>query len=179
MVRQDQLAVIEVSGGRFRSTASFSRDRRYRYSLTRRWANGPSVAWVMLNPSTADAQHDDPTIRRCIDFSARWGFGALEVVNLSALRTPHPAVLRAAPEPIGPRNDRALQRALGRCDAVVAAWGNHGMIRGRSEQVHGRLPQGALALGLTRAGEPRHPLYVASACEPVLWSELACATPLR
>src|SRR5207237_5457574 len=69
------------------SGASFSRDRRYRYRLWRRWdAARPVVAFVMVNPSTADAGRDDPTIRRCIGFARSWGYGRLEVVDLFAYR---------------------------------------------------------------------------------------------
>lgn len=150
-----------------RGAASFSRNRRYRYSLQREWGEGPRIAWVLLNPSTADARHDDPTIRRCIDFSQRWGFGALEVVNLFALRATYPAELRCAEAPVGALNDRALNRAFGRADAVVAAWGNHGAWLGRSRAVWSRLPEDALALGLTGQGEPAHPLYLRSDLAPV------------
>jgi hypothetical protein len=148
--------------------ASFSRDRRYRYSLTRHWAEGPTVAWVMLNPSTADARQDDPTIRRCIAFSRAWGFGALEVVNLFGLRSPHPRDLVASDEPVGPGSDRALRAALREAEVVVAAWGNlSGALRGRDELVQTWLPADTACLGVTRQGAPRHPLYVAGATLPV------------
>lgn len=143
-----------------RGAASFSRDGRYRYSLRRAWGEGPIAAWVLLNPSTADAKRDDPTIRRCIDFSRRWGFGALEVVNLFALRATEPSVLRRARDPVGPRNDRAISRAMERADAVVAAWGAHGAWGERASEVRRLLPAGTLALGVTARGEPAHPLYL-------------------
>ena len=152
--------------------ATTARDGRYRYSLTRRWSRGPRVTWVLLNPSTADARQDDPTIRRCIDFSRRWGFGALEVVNLFALRTPYPEVLRAATDPVGPLNDRALRRAIARSDAVVAAWGAHGALAGRADAIRAALPDDALALGLTARGEPAHPLYLPGDCEPRVLASL-------
>jgi hypothetical protein len=147
-------------------SASFSRDARYRYVLMRRWGNGATVTWVLLNPSTADARRDDPTIRRCIDFSRRWGFGAMEVVNLFALRTPHPAALRAASDPVGPGNDRALRRAIARGAAVVAAWGNHGALADRAQRVREVLPAEVLVLGLTGRGEPAHPLYLPADRKP-------------
>lgn len=141
--------------------ASFSRDGRYRYSLTRRWDDGPCVAWVMLNPSTADATHDDPTLRRVTAISRRAGFGALEVVNLCALRSADPADLARAEDPIGPRTDAALRRALARADAVVAAWGvpPRGLVE-RAEAVRRMLGGDVRCLGLTGGGHPRHPLYV-------------------
>jgi hypothetical protein len=156
-----------------RGAASFSRNRRYRYSLQREWGEGPRIAWVLLNPSTADARYDDPTIRRCLGFSQRWGFGALEVVNLFALRATRPEELRRAEAPVGALNDRALRRALARADAVVAAWGNHGAWLGRSREVRPRLPRNALALGVTGQGEPAHPLYLPADRMPVALRALA------
>ncbi|GMU40946.1 MAG: hypothetical protein AMXMBFR23_18120 [Chloroflexota bacterium] len=147
---------LQVTGG-----ASGSRDGRYRYSLTRRWSDGPRVAWVMLNPSTAGARTDDPTLRRCLAISMRHGFGSLEVVNLFALRSTDPAGLRLAAYPAGPRAGVAVARALRRADAVVAAWGVPPRgLEARAAEVRSRLPDGVLALGLTRGGHPRHPLYV-------------------
>ncbi|MDA0269442.1 MAG: DUF1643 domain-containing protein [Chloroflexi bacterium] len=146
--------------------ATFSRDRRYRYSLSRRWGPGPVVAWVMLNPSTADAYRDDATIRRCIALSRSWGFGALEVVNLCAHRATDPRALLEAADPVGRRNNHAIRRALRRADAVVAAWGvPPRALRGRVEAVRWLLPPSVACLGVTTGGQPRHPLYVrADAC---------------
>ena len=146
----------EVSRG-----ASFSRDGRYRYSLTRRWSDGARVVWVMLNPSTADARVDDPTLRRCLAISMRYGFGSLEVVNLFALRSSDPRALGWVDDPVGPRADVALARAVRRADAAVAAWGvpPRGW-EARTTKVQAMLPRDVLALGLTADGHPRHPLYV-------------------
>ncbi|MCB9492102.1 MAG: DUF1643 domain-containing protein [Dehalococcoidia bacterium] len=146
-------------------SASFSRDRRYRYELGRRWGLGPAVTWVMLNPSTADATVDDPTIRRCIDFSRSWGFGALRVVNLFALRTPEPSALLHVDDLLGPGGDRRLREVLRAvlraADEVVVAWGNvHPRLGARVEAIASLLPAETSCLGLTARGEPRHPLYV-------------------
>lgn len=150
-------------------TASYSRDRRYRYALGRRWGVGPVLTWVMLNPSTADHRRDDPTIRRCTGFARAWGFGGLRVVNLFALRTPDPRLLVAAEDPVGPGADRVLRRALRSSDAVIAAWGNPPPpLRRRADEVRRWLPGGAWCLGLTARGEPRHPLYAAAGLEPRL-----------
>ena len=145
--------------------ATFSRDRRYRYRLWRRWdRTRPVVAFVMLNPSTADAERDDPTIRRCGGFARGWGFSAMTVVNLFALRATDPARLRRARDPIGPDNDDHIAAAAAGCDALVLAWGAHGALGGRDRDVLALLRGCRPAcLGVTRSGQPRHPLYLPSA----------------
>ena len=115
----------------------------------------------MLNPSTADERRDDPTIRRCVGFARRWGFGGVEIVNLFALRASDPRVLRRAGDPVGAANDRHIARAAARATLVVLAWGACGRLRGRSAEIRARLSRPApRCLGLTRSGEPRHPLYL-------------------
>jgi hypothetical protein len=114
----------------------------------------------MLNPSAADAEHDDPTIRRCIGFARRWGYGALDVVNLFAFRTHSPALLKRAADPVGPENDRHLAETVARASRVVAAWGCHGGFDGRNTKVLPLLGNSSVCFGLTRGGHPRHPLYV-------------------
>lgn len=158
-----------------RSWARFSPCNAYRYLLGRRWApegKGGSVLWVMLNPSTADATADDPTIRRCVGFSKAWGYGALEVVNLFAFRATDPADLRAEPSAIGPENDQHILDALRRPELVVAAWGAEGWqaMRERAKQVGGLLmhaPCKVSMLGATKDGSPRHPLYVRGDAQPL------------
>ena len=116
----------------------------------------------MLNPSTADADRDDPTIRRCIGFARAWGFAAVEVVNLFAYRTPSPAQLCRAPEPIGSENDAHIARAVNLATVVVAAWGGHGSFQNRGRAVRPLLGVAPVCLGLTQTGEPSHPLYLRS-----------------
>jgi hypothetical protein len=144
-------------------TADFSPCGRYRYGLTRRWAEGDAVLWIMLNPSTADANVLDPTIRRCVAFSQAWGFGALEVANLFALRSPYPDALYESEQPVGVRNDHAIGAATSRCRLIVAAWGVHGALRGRGRDVGRMLVEycsAPVCLGTTKDGHPRHPLYL-------------------
>jgi hypothetical protein len=142
--------------------AAFSRDGRYRYRLWRRWDRSrPAIAFCMLNPSTADARRDDPTIRRCIGFARHWGYGGIEVVNIFALRATDPRALRSARDPVGPRNDAFMRRAAAR-SPVVIAWGVHGALRDRESaalKLFGARSR-LLALGRTRSGAPRHPLYL-------------------
>ncbi|HEU5061422.1 MAG TPA: DUF1643 domain-containing protein [Kofleriaceae bacterium] len=142
--------------------AVFDPSGRYRYRLTRRWAGrGAVVAFVMLNPSTADGERDDPTIRRCAGFARRWGFAAMTVVNVFALRATDPARLRRARDPVGPGNDGHIAGAAADADLVVLAWGNHGALRGRDREVVALLAGARpVCLGVTRGGQPRHPLYL-------------------
>lgn len=147
-------------------TAKISDCGRYRYQLTRYWGNGYFLPFVMLNPSTADASNDDPTIRRCMEFARREGFGGIVVSNLCAWRSPSPDDLDKASDPIGPLNVdylRGLARAAAIAKApIVCAWGVHGAGRGDVETRGLFVGEGArlVCLGKTAAGHPRHPLYV-------------------
>jgi hypothetical protein len=152
------------------SGAMLTKDRRYRYRLWRSWAD-PELRclFVGLNPSTADETNDDPTIRKCVGFAKRWGFGAVDVVNLFALRSTDPAGLLADEDPVGRRNRHHLTQAFKDARRIVWAWGSHGP---RIQRLI--LPASISArriervcevgtLGTTRDGSPRHPLMLAYA----------------
>jgi hypothetical protein len=145
--------------------ASLSRCKTYRYSLVRQWGRGGTVVIVGLNPSTADARIDDPTVRRCIGFAASWGFGRLVLINLFAFRATDPARLHCVDDPIGPMNNRCIRRQVGEADLVLVAWGNRGNIRDRDKAVLAWLPN-PHCIGVTGQGFPRHPLYVRSDATP-------------
>jgi hypothetical protein len=149
--------------------AAFSSCGTYRYELRRVWNDTRGlVCWIMLNPSTADAELDDPTIRRCLRFARSWGYGGIVVHNLFALRATDPAELRRHPDPVGPGNDEWLTRGTSAA-LTVAAWGTHGALAGRADQVRTMLTRAGVRLhhvGLTRAGAPRHPLYLPATCTP-------------
>ncbi len=151
------------------SGAAFSADRRYRYRLWRRWGSGPVVGFCMLNPSTADASRDDPTIRRCIGFAHAWGYAGLEVLNLFGLRATQPWMLRRADDPVGRDNDAHVRAAAADVVAVVIAWGVHGTLGARDREMLALLSPRTrlLALGWTRAGQPRHPLYLRGDVRPI------------
>ena len=156
-----------------RGMAVLSSDGLYRYSLWRVWDRSrPAVLFVMLNPSTADAREDDPTIRRCIRFARDWGHGSLLVGNLFGLRSTDPAALARHPDPVGPANDSALRELAEAADRVVVAWGSKGTLRARSLLVADQLagPRNLWALGVTADGQPRHPLYVRKDAELVRWA---------
>lgn len=149
--------------------ATFSPCSKYRYELFRDLGMvGPTLDAVMLNPSTADATKDDPTIRRLVGFAKAWGHGALRVFNLFAIRATDPRVMLAADDPVGPENDDYIGRALTLAKAegryALAAWGSHGGHRCRDFHVTHRLVEGVQwkCLGRTHGGHPKHPLYVPS-----------------
>ncbi len=150
---------------------------RYRYSLSREWAPGPVCTFIMLNPSTADADIDDPTIRRCVAFAQRWGYGALAVVNLFALRATDPKALRSEQDPVGPDNDSAIAEAVSIGGLIVAAWGVHGALHGRGAAVCNLIEEGFERgihhLGLTKDGHPKHPLYLRADTAPARWDRRA------
>lgn len=153
-----------MSNALVNADAILSPDGRYRYLLRRTWSpEVVSAVFVMLNPSTADATVDDPTIRRCMSFAREWGCGGIRVVNLYALRSTDPTQLWAVNDPVGPDNDTHLAWALDSDHSpIVCAWGTNA----RQDRVDAFLELAAgrerplFALGLTKNGHPRHPLYV-------------------
>jgi hypothetical protein len=156
--------VTDRETGLFGNTASatFNEARTHRFRLTRTWdETGPVMAFVMLNPSTADALKGDQTIARCIA-RAHQEYGGIVVVNLFALRATDPAALKTHPDPVGAGNDEFIMEACSGARTVVAAWGAHGTLRGRAGEV-GRMLIAEMdlrCLGVTSGGQPRHPLYI-------------------
>lgn len=145
--------------------AGMSSCHKYRYSLWRIWeARGPCVAFIGLNPSTADEVIDDPTIRKCIGFARRWGFGGLFMLNLFPLRATLPRDMKAAVDPLGgPAADSVLLHYADQCQRLVACWGVDGAYRGRGDQVVNLLQAAGRelhCLGVTKDGQPKHPLYI-------------------
>lgn len=145
-----------------KSDAHISSCGRYRHWLSREWdASAAVCGFVMLNPSTADAAHDDPTIRRCMGFARREGCGAIVVANLFQLRATDPAELKRDDDPLGPdANSHILDVARRVNGPLIAAWGAHG--GARSAEVAALLFGRLSCLGVTRSGAPRHPLYLSS-----------------
>jgi len=139
---------------------------RYRYLLRRTWDHDkPRVLFVMLNPSTADAEIDDATIRSCIRLSRGLEYGSFEVVNLFGLRATDPVELQRADDPVGPRNNESIEGAVMRCDLAICAWGAHPMAAQRARPTHAllrRVRPAVFCLGTTKSGAPKHPLYIKS-----------------
>lgn len=155
-------AIIDLSGN-------------YRYLLWRNWNSDlPKLLFVMLNPSTADADVDDPTIRRCIGFAKLWGYGSLEVVNLFGLRSTNPDELRKCEDPVGPDNDAHVLLAASNANKIIVAWGTNGSYLGRGRKVSTLLYRHKpFCLDISKAGHPKHPLYIAANKEPFhyMWKD--------
>lgn len=144
--------------------------RPYRYSLTRRWADGPAMLFIALNPSTADETANDPTVTRMMGFARRERYSALTVANLFAFRATDPREMFAASDPVGPENDAWLQRLAAEHELRVAAWGAHGNHRMRDLDVSRRGLLGDLhCLARTKDGHPGHPLYLPTGAPLERW----------
>lgn len=148
----------------------------YRYHLWRVWDEcRPCMCWVMQNPSTADATEDDPTIRRCIGFARREGYGGISVRNVFALRATDERQLLTHPDPFGPENEAHLlaARQVSMLTRLVVAWGERlGGKRLRHHYVRAALilsTLGPYCLGTNRSGEPKHPLFLKSDAAMTPW----------
>jgi hypothetical protein len=149
------------------SGAVFSRDERYRYGLWRNW--NPSLGKVLfigLNPSTADHQQNDPTIRRCIAFAQHWDYGGMLVGNLFAYRATRPVDLRKASKPVGPDNEQWLLKMAAAAKLIIACWGNDGSYLSQDQSIQKLLPK-LHCLKLNATGAPAHPLYLRKTLKPV------------
>jgi hypothetical protein len=155
-----------------KKTAVISKDKRFRYQLSRIWDDQkPLMMFIMLNPSTANAQKDDPTIRRCIGFAESWGYGGILIGNLYAYRATDPNDLKLAGYPTGSRNTISLLQMADRVDLIVCAWGNS------EGSIFQRLPYPIFIrhryklhyLTKTSDDSPGHPLYLKSTLKPIPW----------
>ena len=155
------------------SVAVYSDCERYRYELTRTWDSaGRKALFVMLNPSTATEVQNDPTVERCERRARALGFGAFRVTNIFAWRDTDPKKMRAAEDPVGPANDAAIHDGAFWADRVICAWGTHGEHLWRGPAVEALLRETGLPLyhlGLTKAGHPKHPLYISYSTQPESW----------
>ena len=149
-------------------SAIISDDGKYRYNLTRKLSLGANyVLFVGLNPSTADATLDDPTIRRCVGFAKSWGFNWMLMGNLYAFRATDPQMLRTSDNPVGPRNREELEKMVSVCDLVIAAWGSNPLTLEAQSIADWIVQQGNVkCLGQNKNGSPKHPLYLAKSTEP-------------
>ena len=159
------------------SVAVYSDCEHYRYLLTRVWdETRPRALFVMLNPSTATEVQNDPTVERCERRARTLGFGAFRVTNIFAWRATDPKEMRAQPDPVALENDAAIRAsvdwATGAGAKIVCAWGAHGAHLDRGAAVERLLRATGRELwhlGLTKAGAPKHPLYIGYDRQPERW----------
>lgn len=153
--------------------ATISACKKYRYTLSRIWDDSkPAVLFIMCNPSTADADVDDPTIRRCINFAKAWGFGALHVVNLFAFRSSKPGDLLDAEDPIGPDNIFHINEMVKVSNLIISAWGNSKIVEKLCKKFSSYKPFLGIKVSdldyieLAKDGTPKHPLYLSADLKP-------------
>lgn len=146
--------------------ALLSEDRMYRYGLSRVWDKSkPYALFIGLNPSTADENKDDPTIKKCVDYVLKWGYGGLKMTNLFAYRATLPSDLRKAKEPIGVDNDKYIKELSKSAAITIVAWSNDGSYLDRDKEVL-RLIKNPMCLNINKSGQPSHPLYQKKELQP-------------
>ncbi len=167
------LIVRSHDDGERNSEAVYSDCEKYRYALTRVWDHeGKRLLYIMLNPSKATELANDPTIERCERRARALGYGGFRVCNLFGLRETDPAKLKRAKHPEGPDNVAQTKAAIEWTDDVLCAWGVHGEHLGQADSLLSIIrtsPKPCLVLGLTKAGHPRHPLYISYKTKPFIW----------
>lgn len=144
----------------------------FRYRLSRRWSEGPSVLFIMMNPSTADLEVDDPTVAKCGRLARRWGYAALLVGNTFAYRATAQDRLAQVPDPVGPDNDRHLLEMSREAAMTVFAYGTpkHKRLRSRGLEVARMIGGTVHVLKLSKDGIPYHPLYLSESLVPFVWT---------
>ena len=156
--------------------AKISACENYRYWLGRMWdGNKQFIGYIGLNPSTADAMKDDPTIRRCIGFARDLGYGGIYMLNVFALRSTNPKALSAHPDPVGFENDETLDYMATKCQRIIACWGSYPLARSRAGLIcRGRVLE---CFGVNADGQPKHPLYLPKTAQLHVYRSSVGATP--
>ena len=160
-----------TSEGEMKTGALFSECREWRYSLWRIWDTDKlPIAFIGLNPSTADEIEDDPTVRRCIRFAKRWGYGSMYMLNLFGLRSTDPKLLYEHNDPVGDKNHETILDVCLAMDKIVLCWGNHGALLDQGDVLLCKLKQVGFedklrSFGVTKSKQPKHPLYLADNTE--------------
>ncbi len=152
-------------------SAKLSDCGHYRYTLRRAWHlnradKSTTITFIGLNPSTADASIDDPTLRRCMSFSDKWGYKTLYMVNLFGYRATDPKKLYTCIDPVGIDNDKYIKAAIRKSSMVIACWGEHGNLLSRDKAVNTRYSEKLHSLRINKSGQPAHPLYLSATVKP-------------
>jgi hypothetical protein len=173
MSKVQKVPAMQTAVDWIENNALFSEDRKYRYRLFRKWGRvNNAILWIMLNPSTADEIKFDPTVRRCFGFSKDWGYSEMLVCNLFALRSTDPKALYKCDDPIGPDNLRWIKQDARYAERVIIAWGNHSNVSPvwkTTVLTALDLIKPVYCMGKTKAGEPKHPLYLSAKTKPILY----------
>lgn len=156
-----------------KKNAVLDKTKKYRYVLSRQW--GPSnnfVNFILFNPSTADQNKDDQTVRRCINLTKSWQkYDGCYITNLFAFRTRHPKILKKSKDPVGTENNKYLKKLVDQSKIVVIAWGIHGNFRNRDKEVLRLIGQkGLYCLEKTKFGHPKHPLTIRRNTKPMRYT---------
>lgn len=161
---------VELDGTR--ATATFSGDMRYRYKLSRKWGKGPVLVCILLNPSTGDEFKLETTTAGLRKRAENWGYDGIVVYNLFALISTDPQRIYEHDDPIGKYNDSFIRNLIDdepEGSIVLCAWGNHGRLMNRDDEVVKLLPEELYSLGVNKTGTPRHPLHMAHSIKPIPW----------
>ncbi|MEQ8636865.1 DUF1643 domain-containing protein [Gimesia maris] len=154
-----------------KDTAIFSPCEKYRYILTRRFDpdNDKVCNFIMLNPSTATAEKNDPTVARCCKYAQQWGYGALIVTNIFAYRSTSRKKMKLFVRPTGPENEEYIEAAALKSNLIVCAWGTDGAFMNRGPIVHSEITmfEETHCLEVTKHGHPKHPLYCKGDLKPI------------
>ncbi len=164
---------MDIKTAAVKSEADFSPCMLYRYSLVRDYGKGEGMMnFIMLNPSTANEEFNDPTVHRCEMRTISSGYRFMVVTNIFAFRATDPANMRSAADPVGIKNNEAIASFAGKADEVICAWGEHGLFIDRGRFVRNMLISEkikAKMLKLNKSGEPAHPLYLPKSLIPSQW----------
>ena len=149
----------------------FSTDRKYRYTLKHIWdSTKDNIVFIGLNPSTADENKLDPTLRRIRGFASSWGYGSFTMLNAFAFRATNPSDMKSQDDPIGPENNSWIKLVCGSSDISIACWGVNGAFMNRGEQIR-RMLDKLYYIKLTKDGYPSHPLYLKKDLTPSIWEK--------
>lgn len=153
-----------------KKSAIISECGKYRYRLERTWdPEAPKLGFIMLNPSTADANEDDPTIRRCIGYAKSLSYGGIIVCNLFAYRATNPKDLLSAENPEGPNNFEHVYQMSQDAHIIILGWGNGGLVKKLKRPGYVELLANIYALKENKDGTPTHPLFLKGDLIPELY----------
>eukprot|EP01084_Bolivina_argentea_P270830 460612_1 len=142
--------------------AIFSQDSQYRYALHRIWDDSKKkVMFIGFNPSTADGQIDDATVKKLIKYCKLWDYGGLYICNLFAFVAKNPLDIDECEHPIGSSNDYYLQKYSVKSDKIIVMWGRQGAFyNNRIQNVLKIFTMRIYCFKLTKNKQPYQPLYL-------------------